>query len=79
MRTLYLEAGSGSAEVVPPQAIAAVRKHYQGLLIVGGGITNEKCASQAARAGADLIVIGNLLQTKGFEAQLARIAKAVKK
>src|SRR5208283_3437216 len=67
MRTLYLEAGSGSAEVVPPQTIAAVRERYEGLLIVGGGITDEKRASQAANAGADVIVIGNLLQTGDFE------------
>jgi phosphoglycerol geranylgeranyltransferase len=78
MRTLYLEAGSGAAEVVPPQTIAAVRKHYEGLLIVGGGITDEERAGQAAKAGADIIVIGNLLQTKGFEAKLAKIIKAIK-
>ena len=79
MRALYLEAGSGSAKAIPPQIIAAVRKHYQGLLIVGGGITDDERASQAAQAGADLIVIGNLLQTKGFEAKLARITKAISK
>jgi len=79
MRTLYLEAGSGAAEVVLPQTIAAVRKHYQGLLIVGGGITDEERAGQAAEAGADIIVIGNLLQTKGFESKLSKIVKTINK
>jgi phosphoglycerol geranylgeranyltransferase len=79
MRTLYLEAGSGSAEVISPQIITAVRKRYEGLLIVGGGITDEERASQAAKAGADLIIIGNLLQTQGFEIKLARIVKTIYK
>jgi phosphoglycerol geranylgeranyltransferase len=78
MRTLYLEAGSGSAEVVPPQTIAAVRERYEGLLIVGGGITDENRASEAAKAGADIIVIGNLLQAEDFEKKLSQIIKAVR-
>ncbi len=76
MRTLYLEAGSGASEVVTEQTIAAVRKHYDGFLIVGGGITTEERAAQAATAGADLIVVGNLLQTHRFEIKLDRIVQA---
>src|SRR5208337_56095 len=38
MRTLYLEAGSGAGEPLPSQTIQAVRKYYDGILIVGGGI-----------------------------------------
>ncbi|MDG6983530.1 MAG: geranylgeranylglyceryl/heptaprenylglyceryl phosphate synthase [Nitrososphaerota archaeon] len=73
MRTLYLEAGSGSGDPVPPETIRAVRKTYDGLLIVGGGITTPGSADKAAKAGADILVVGNLLQTLGFERVLRQI------
>ena len=79
MRTLYLEAGSGAGEPIPQETIRAVRKMYNGILIVGGGITTTETASRAARAGADIIVIGNLLQKTGFESTLRQIAQALKR
>jgi phosphoglycerol geranylgeranyltransferase len=78
MRTLYLEAGSGSEKTISPEVIASVRRHYPGLLIVGGGVTTPEKAFAIAKAGADLVVIGNLLQTAGYEQKLAAIVKAVK-
>lgn len=77
MRTLYLEAGSGSGEPIPPAIIQAVRAVYDGLLIVGGGITTPEAASRAAKAGSDILVVGNLLQTPGFEQPLSQISRAV--
>lgn len=79
MRTLYLEAGSGAGDPIPPDTIRAVRKVYDGLLIVGGGITTADAAGRSAKAGADLLVVGNLLQKPGFEAPLAQIARAVRR
>jgi phosphoglycerol geranylgeranyltransferase len=78
MRTLYLEAGSGAGEPIPPGTIQAVRRIYDGLLIVGGGITTAETASKAAKAGADVLVIGNLLQSSGFERTLKQITKALR-
>jgi phosphoglycerol geranylgeranyltransferase len=78
MRTLYLEAGSGAGEPVPPPTIQAVRKIYDGILIVGGGITSAEGAAKAARAGADILVVGNLLQSAGFETTLKEIARAIR-
>ncbi|MDG6899014.1 MAG: geranylgeranylglyceryl/heptaprenylglyceryl phosphate synthase [Nitrososphaerota archaeon] len=78
MRTLYLEAGSGSGEPIPRETIQAVKRVYDGLLIVGGGITSPEAASKATRAGADILVIGNLLQKPGFETTLERIVAATK-
>ncbi len=77
MRTLYLEAGSGSGEPIPLGTIQAVRKVYDGALIVGGGITTSEVAGKVARAGANIIVVGNLLQSVGFEGTLKQIADAV--
>ena len=79
MRTLYLEAGSGSNEVVPPQTIELVRKFYDGILIVGGGITSADKAKKATVAGADILVIGNLLQAAGHEETLGEITKVIQK
>jgi phosphoglycerol geranylgeranyltransferase len=78
MRSLYLEAGSGSDRTISSEVIGAVRKHYPGLLIVGGGITSSEKASAIAHAGADLLVVGNMLQTNDFENRFAAIVKAVK-
>ncbi len=79
MRTLYLEAGSGASQSVPPDTIKVVRKHYKGMLLVGGGITSPQLAREAARAGADIIVLGNLLRRKGFEPILRKIITGIRK
>ena len=76
MRTLYLEAGSGAGEPIPHVTIEAVKKSYGGLLIVGGGITTAEAASRAAKAGADVLVVGNLLQSPGFASTFAEIVRA---
>ncbi len=78
MRSLYLEAGSGSSETVPPETVKMVRKHYAGFLIVGGGITSQDRAREVSRAGADMIVIGNLLKKDGFEPILTGIVKSIR-
>lgn len=77
MRVLYLEAGSGAAETIPGQTITAVREFYDGLLIVGGGITSQDRAREVANAGADILVVGNLLQMPGSEAMLHEMAGAI--
>jgi phosphoglycerol geranylgeranyltransferase len=77
MRTLYLEAGSGAGEPIPSGTIQTVRKAYNGILIVGGGITTPERAARATKAGADILVIGNLLQTPGFEGTLKQISKSI--
>lgn len=79
MRTLYLEAGSGAGEPIPQATIQAVRSVYKGLLIVGGGITTAEAAGKAAEAGADVLVIGNLLQSSGFEGTLRQIVMTLKR
>ena len=79
MRTLYLEAGSGASEPISMETIRLVRKFYDGILIVGGGITSGEAAGRAARAGADILVVGNLLETPGFEKTLRQIVASAKR
>jgi phosphoglycerol geranylgeranyltransferase len=78
MRALYLEAGSGSNHPMPAEVVKTVRKHFKGLLVVGGGITTPKIATTLAHAGADLLVIGNLLETKDFRSKLLPITSALR-
>ncbi len=78
MRALYLEAGSGSNHPMPPEVVKAVRKSFKGLLVVGGGITTPEIAASLADAGADLLVIGNLLETKDFKKKLVPITKVLR-
>ncbi len=78
MRALYLEAGSGSSHPMPSEVVKAVRKHFKGLLVVGGGITTAKAATALADAGADLLVIGNLLETEDFRTRLLPITSALR-
>jgi phosphoglycerol geranylgeranyltransferase len=77
MRFLYLEAGSGADGRVSDAMIAAVRKVYEGTLIVGGGITSPETAQKAAAAGADIIVIGSMLETANFESLLTSICSTI--
>ena len=79
MRFLYLEAGSGATQNISPTMIKAVRKYYEGVLIVGGGIRNSEVAKEIAHAGADILVVGTMIENdNNWEDELSRIIKAIK-
>lgn len=79
MRFVYLEAGSGASQSVPAEMVAAVRKHYEGTLIVGGGIKTPEAASQIADAGADMIVIGTMIEKDGnWQEKFSSIVKSIR-
>ncbi|NJE85726.1 geranylgeranylglyceryl/heptaprenylglyceryl phosphate synthase [Thermococcus sp. CX2] len=65
MRLVYLEAGSGAPEPVPPEMIAVVKKVIDVPLIVGGGIRSGEQARTAVKAGADIIVTGTAIEKAG--------------
>jgi phosphoglycerol geranylgeranyltransferase len=76
-RFLYLEAGSGADGRVSLEMVSAVRRVYEGTLIVGGGIKNAEDTKKASSAGAEIIVIGTMLEEDDFETKLRDICKAV--
>tara|TARA_B100000949_G_scaffold235578_1_gene259985 strand:+ start:5677 stop:6420 length:744 start_codon:yes stop_codon:yes gene_type:complete len=78
MRFLYLEGGSGVISHVPLNVIKAVRKAYDGYLIVGGGIKNAKTAQSIVKCGVDAIVVGTLTESKNYESNLKKIIKTLK-
>lgn len=80
MRFLYLEAGSGSIRNIAPQMISSVRKYYKGILITGGGIRTPQTAKEIADAGADIIVIGTIIEKGGkWENILSSIIDAIRR
>ena len=60
---LYLDAGSGAENPVSPGMISAVKKATSLPLLAGGGIRSGEQARNAWEAGADCIVIGNVLES----------------
>jgi len=62
-KLIYLEAGSGAQNPVPTALIKAVKKAIDIPLIVGGGLTSTDAIKQAYEAGADIVVVGNYLET----------------
>jgi len=62
MKTIYLDAGSGAKTPVLPEMIAAVKAQITLPLIVGGGLRTVQNISAAFEAGADIAVVGNILE-----------------
>lgn len=62
MKLIYMDAGSGARIAVSEEMISAVAGQISIPLIVGGGIREPEKAYLNCKAGADLIVVGNLLE-----------------
>jgi putative glycerol-1-phosphate prenyltransferase len=61
-KLIYLEAGSGANCHVPVEVIREVKKNISLPLIVGGGIKSAVEADNLLKAGADIIVIGTIIE-----------------
>ena len=80
MRFLYLEAGSGADQNVSPEMVSGVKKYYDGILIVGGGIRTPQIAKKIADAGADIIVVGTMIENdNNWEKKLSDIIQLIRK
>ena len=62
-KIIYLEAGSGANHPVPQNIIKATRETISIPLIVGGGIKTPEQMLSAFDSGADLVVVGNHLES----------------
>jgi phosphoglycerol geranylgeranyltransferase len=78
MKLVYLEAGSGAPDPVPDKLIRAVRDAVDILVVVGGGIRTPEAARGAAKAGADVVVTGTIVEVAREGDALQRIIAAVK-
>ncbi|WP_088335790.1 geranylgeranylglyceryl/heptaprenylglyceryl phosphate synthase [Methanopyrus sp. KOL6] len=61
MKAVYLEAGSGAPEPVPPEVVRKVSGTGV-FTIVGGGIRNPETALEIVEAGADAVVTGTAVE-----------------
>lgn len=75
LKIIYMDAGSGATNPISPEMICKVKHTIEIPLIVGGGINTPEKAAIAAKAGADIIVVGNALE-KSIE-RLKEFADAV--
>ena len=75
LKQIYMDAGSGALNPISASMISMVSGAIQIPLIVGGGISSPEKAAENAKAGADIIVVGNAIEK---DPQLIKdIAKAV--
>jgi phosphoglycerol geranylgeranyltransferase len=79
MRFIYLEAGSGAKNPVPPEMVRAVKHYIDVPLIVGGGIRSREQALTAASAGADIIVTGNIVEVSGVRQRVSEIIEGIRR
>lgn len=77
MKLVYLEAGSGAPQSVPPQTIRMVRALVDIPIVVGGGIRTPEAAAEKVAAGASIVIIGNHFEDDGNHSQLRAFAQAV--
>ncbi|AEG17419.1 geranylgeranylglyceryl/heptaprenylglyceryl phosphate synthase [Methanobacterium paludis] len=79
MKLLYLEAGSGAGEPVPGEMISKVKKTTDIMVIVGGGIRSGEEAAQVAKAGADIIVTGTVVENcSNIRSKISEIVEGIK-
>ena len=62
LKLIYMDAGSGAINPISAEMISKVKHTIEVPLIVGGGINTPEKAATAAKAGADIIVVGNALE-----------------
>jgi phosphoglycerol geranylgeranyltransferase len=62
MKLIYMDAGSGARRPIPTEMIERVSSSIEIPLVVGGGIQDPEKVYLNARAGADLIVVGNAIE-----------------
>ena len=77
MKTVYLEAGSGAHDPVPNEMISLVGNAVNIPVIVGGGIRTPDEALVKSKAGADIIVIGNLFEKRDNYSLMHEFADAI--
>ncbi len=81
MNYIYLEAGSGAPKPVPPELVRMVKRVLpNAVLIVGGGVRTPEVAVDLAKAGADVVVTGNIVEDDIERAmEIVKVVKSVRK
>jgi phosphoglycerol geranylgeranyltransferase len=78
MHFVYLEAGSGVGNPVPVDMIKTVKATINLPLIVGGGIRTGEQAKKIVKAGANIIVTGNVLEENKVKNKISELVNNIK-
>ncbi len=73
LKLIYMDGGSGADDPVPTSMIEKVKNNISAPLILGGGIRTPETAREKFKAGADVIVVGNAIESD--QSLLTRIAE----
>jgi putative glycerol-1-phosphate prenyltransferase len=60
---IYMDAGSGAENAISERMIASVKRAVDIPLMIGGGINSVQKAKSAWKSGADVIVVGNAIES----------------
>jgi len=64
LKLIYMDGGSGALNPIPISMIEKVKENISVPLIVGGGIRDPHTAAERFKAGADIIVVGNAIESE---------------
>ena len=78
MRFVYLEAGSGVENPVPVDMIRMVKTLTDLPLIVGGGIRTGEQMKEIVKAGASIVVTGNVLEENKGKSKITELVDNMK-
>ena len=62
MKLIFMDAGSGALNPISASMVEAVSSALDVPLVVGGGISTPEKAYELAKAGADIVVVGNAIE-----------------
>lgn len=63
LKTIFMDGGSGALNPISEEMVTEVRNSVKGPIIIGGGIRTAEKAKALYNAGADVIVIGNAIES----------------
>lgn len=64
---IYMDGGSGADNPIPQKMITQVKQNISIPLIVGGGLKTNEDIHKACEAGADILIVGNILEKESFK------------
>ena len=77
MKVIFLESGSGAESVISKSLLSLFKSKLSIPIIAGGGITSAEFANDLVTAGADYLVIGNLLEKCDDPYKLKEITRVI--
>ena len=62
LKLIYMDAGSGALKPIPKAMIQRIKEEISIPLMIGGGIDTPEKLKNAFQSGADIVVVGNVLE-----------------